>query len=420
MDGGSWTEIFTSKYFGSNDPFTGEILDGRWANLEVPTLTSDFMNNHGIPVDTIFFPDQNEPWHECLYASHISSPYGLLRAPWNYNPAPYLTRFNNINGIKDLSSVNTDILTYYDGIDCEDYHKFIKQMKGKSSNDFLSKVEDESHGNFHFTVAGAGGDHANSANDYLREKYDFDDNDLVVLARAGQKFFKYQLTLALIFIKRPGHVVQTLPVICTNAPWDPKTETLSVSEMPGEVGGPSCVLNPNLAEDEDSVNSILDELFKDWTNVDPEYETKQRFLDLDFSSRVDALSTYISRFQFDGDMASSAAAIDPIFWVAHGSIERLYQKLLFESYITEDKYISTGPSGCSGHAATGTKAWLAGFSFNSDIDPTTITNSDFVSYLNPDSDFYRDNFYSIYDHSDWSTVCAADGIVLFKSTSMKS
>lgn len=31
MDGGSWTEILSSKWFGANDPITGVILDGRWA-----------------------------------------------------------------------------------------------------------------------------------------------------------------------------------------------------------------------------------------------------------------------------------------------------------------------------------------------------------------------------------------------------
>jgi hypothetical protein len=413
--------MFTSKYFGSNDPDTGKILDGRWANLELPTVTTPFLESHGIEVNKLVFPEEEDPWYECLDASHVSSPYGLLRARWNYNPAPYVTRYNNINGVKDLSSVNTDTLQYYDGVDCSDYHRFIKKIKGESIVDFLSKVEDGTHGNLHFTIAGAGGDLAKKANDYLRENYNFNDNDIVVLARAGQKFFKYQLTEALTINDEFKIHAGTLPVICSNTPWDAKTESLVVSKLPGDANGPACFLNPAISQDEDAVNGVIETLFSDWGNTNPEILTKQRFLDLEFPDRVDALSKYLGRFQYEGDMASSAAAIDPVFWVAHGAIERLYQKLIFEDYLVDANYVSIGPDDCSGHAANGKKAWLQGFAFNdAKIDPTAVTNKDFISYLNPQSDFYRDNFNSVYDHSDWPNVCADDNIVLFKSTSEHS
>jgi hypothetical protein len=47
MDGGNWTELLSSKWFGSNDPYTGQIIDGRWANLHIPFMDSEFYINEG-------------------------------------------------------------------------------------------------------------------------------------------------------------------------------------------------------------------------------------------------------------------------------------------------------------------------------------------------------------------------------------
>jgi hypothetical protein len=41
------------------------------------------------------------------------------------------------------------------------------------------------------------------------------------------------------------------------------------------------------------------------------------------------------RYQYDGDMAGSGAAIDPLFWVAHGAVERLFQRIIFEDVLVD-------------------------------------------------------------------------------------
>ena len=48
LDGGGWTELLSSKYFGANDPVTGRITDGRWAMTPIPYVTSEFFTAHGI------------------------------------------------------------------------------------------------------------------------------------------------------------------------------------------------------------------------------------------------------------------------------------------------------------------------------------------------------------------------------------
>jgi hypothetical protein len=91
LDGGSWTDIMTSKYFGKSDPFTGEIIDGRWNSTKMPRATKDFFHQQGVDFETSFFP------LEYLDGQliHTTSPYGLLRAPWNFHPGEYTVRYNN-------------------------------------------------------------------------------------------------------------------------------------------------------------------------------------------------------------------------------------------------------------------------------------------------------------------------------------
>ena len=43
MDGGSWTEILSDKWFGKNDPYSGIVSDSRWKDTKVPGMTS---HNH--------------------------------------------------------------------------------------------------------------------------------------------------------------------------------------------------------------------------------------------------------------------------------------------------------------------------------------------------------------------------------------
>jgi hypothetical protein len=62
LDGGSWTEIMTAKYFGANDPYTGRIVDGRWADTPQPTLTKEFFQQHGVDPDKTWFPVEEEAW----------------------------------------------------------------------------------------------------------------------------------------------------------------------------------------------------------------------------------------------------------------------------------------------------------------------------------------------------------------------
>ena len=105
LDGGNWTEIFSAKWFGKNDPLTGVIVDSRWAYSKTPFVTSEFLNSEMIPDKATFYPLEERSWLlQTDNNPHITSPYGLLRSPWNYNPSPYTTRYNNVNRLPKLDA----------------------------------------------------------------------------------------------------------------------------------------------------------------------------------------------------------------------------------------------------------------------------------------------------------------------------
>ena len=62
LDGGSWTELLTEKYFGSSDPYTGRITNGRWADTKVPYMTPEFLEAEGIDPSHTFFPVEESQW----------------------------------------------------------------------------------------------------------------------------------------------------------------------------------------------------------------------------------------------------------------------------------------------------------------------------------------------------------------------
>ena len=94
-------------------------------------------------------------------------------------------------------------------------------------------------------------------------------------------------------------------------------------------------------------------------------------------------------------------ALDPLFWVAHGSMERVFQKLIFTGEFSDMEYSAT--SHCSGHDSGSSKSWLEGFYF---LDETVVAenvgNGNLTAILDPRSDLYRDLVSFVYDMESFS------------------
>lgn len=92
--------------------------------------------------------------------------------------------------------------------------------------------------------------------------------------------------------------------------------------------------------------------------------------------------------------------MDPLFWVAHGAMERTFQKTVLTDMMSDMTYTKTGA--CSGHSAMSTKAWLDGYYFrNESINAAALTNSQLTAILDPTSDLHRDLVNFVYDTASY-------------------
>jgi hypothetical protein len=82
--------------------------------------------------------------------------------------------------------------------------------------------------------------------------------------------------------------------------------------------------------------------------------------------------------------------------VAHGAVERIFQKAMISGVSSDSDYSFVGS--CSGHGANSPKAWLKGFYLvNETVNTAELTNSQLTNILDPNSDEYRDLINFVYD-----------------------
>jgi hypothetical protein len=88
--------------------------------------------------------------------------------------------------------------------------------------------------------------------------------------------------------------------------------------------------------------------------------------------------------------------MDPLFWVAHGAVERTFQKAVFADIFSDMIYSNAGH--CSGHTSDSTKAWLKGYYFHDEnVLAELLTNAQLTAILVPTSDQYRELVNFVYD-----------------------
>jgi hypothetical protein len=388
MDGGAWTEILSDKWFGKNDPLTGQILDSRWKDTTVPSVTSKLLSEESVPLMAYLFIYDDFKKSD----QHMSNPYGLLRAPWNYNPSEYLTRFNNLNRLPTAALDVPTKFSRYTGSSCSSLKSFFElYVVGKTLTNFLEAVEEQVHDSIRYTFGGAGGDRAAAADAALKNDFQLTDEQMFYVAEAAHEFSETYLSGRFIAFSNN-------PLNCTATPMAVRESgTLESTAVPGEFGGPRCQCNSYYLTSEDKVDELINLYFKHLMDGD------SSLLDKDFESKKGIMQLVCSRMAMDGDLVGSGAAMDPLFWVTHGAVERLYQRVMFEGVLTTDSFANSKRGApCPEHESTTTKSWLSGLSFaDPSIDATTLTNAQLAEILDPRGDKYRDLLTTVYDTSSY-------------------
>lgn len=129
-------------------------------------------------------------------------------------------------------------------------------------------------------------------------------------------------------------------------------------------------------------NTSIATLFSNWNVRSPEFLTS-----LPLEQEQQAMSLICGRMSYDGELATSAAPMDPIFWVLHGAAERLYQSVIFGSLLKDKVYANSNRNQCSGHIEWGKKAWLQGLYMEDEtIELSSMSNTQLAELLDPAGD----------------------------------
>jgi hypothetical protein len=232
--------------------------------------------------------------------AHLSSPYGLLRSPWNYNPSPLLTRYGNVFQIRAVSllgNYSQVVFKPHSGIGCDDFAVFFGFVKGNPLQNFLNTIEDEAHGFLHFTLGGVGGNVAMATVKSLMEDYGFSYSNIASLAISAQAFFKIDIlkkSLAIEFDHR---------VNCSADPW--QNYALTTTADPGQLGGPSCDFADKYYHNDTTLTDLVTHFFL--SDVDQKDRVKTRIATFEFAEKVKLMKLIANMFPYDGDLAGAGA-----------------------------------------------------------------------------------------------------------------
>ncbi len=411
LDGGRSLTVLSDEWFGNSDPTTGEIVTSRFKSIECPRPNTIFYELHGIPVNKTFFPQNEDGWFKSLPYAHTYSMYGLARSQHSFSTAPYVQRFFSVDNLTDVTWMKYDdehdAFDHYEGVQCKDYVTFLwEDAIGAPLETIAKKLEDKTHGPIHRAFGGAGGvgDLYLKNDEEWRRVFNFTDADLVHLSYVthpymknnGPRLFRDPASLSIPSVWNcsniPG-VMYNLEDI--NGP-DEMWKTLPEAGSPG---GVTCDAVDYIYHNETEVDHFLTRSTKKHP-VNFKATIARLLADYTFEEKKYAVKLLNQRYQIDGDMGSSAAAIDPLFWIQHGGVQRFWQTLHYEQVFSDYSFSTTNV--CSGHSAEGVLGWLDGYYFsNPSIKTANIQQHELMEMLDPTSDAYRDFFNYVYESTNY-------------------
>lgn len=291
-----------------------------------------------------------------------------------------------------------------------------------------TNIEYHAHGPAHFAFGGTGGVEANSADELLVEKFGWDDTDLMALAwsthhnlkNAFKQFYESEAESPMVtaYLLSP-----TMPAADPKFGWD--WDKLNANDG-AYVKSLDNFGNTRLMPNYEKLEKIAEEkgitveaaywqyFFVIWGGAEGSFNTKLyekamagNFTDAEYK----AMNTIISqRMPIEGDVATSGASLDPLFWMLHGEVFRMLHRIIFEDAMESYNFTTVSKS-CEGHSSLGQNPWLKGFKFSEagtsrHVAVEEVSNKDLASYLHPLSSDFDDKFDFIFDAADY-TWCPA-------------
>uniref|UniRef100_A0A7S2W3X4 Tyrosinase copper-binding domain-containing protein n=1 Tax=Rhizochromulina marina TaxID=1034831 RepID=A0A7S2W3X4_9STRA len=353
------SELFSAEWFGRTE--NNRIADGRFAQQTVASNRT----------------------------SGTHSPYGFLRAPWNLNPSPFVTRYHKMCGVEP-----TKLLAYEESYFSSEFIQYmsfqwptcashLKLLKKSSWYDFSWEAGYLPHGPVHSWTGGVGGgcdDLEDKLGTYLGTK-NVDMLKTIMFAML-KNFWRYEYTEMPSFCSVDSE--EDCKVRCNSKREDIMTGlvlgTLSKS-LPFKYNIPT--------EDETSVAKII--------ACDSPY--------------------------WPGDHLEAASPAEASFWPIHPTLERLvHYKLLYRPFTdmewihesTSDAHVCArwSSTDCHGHNPEDLTFWpIVHLGVDGSFRDANVKNVELRGMA--DMDNYRLPY--IYDHFRWEH-CEEDGVVFETSS----
>jgi hypothetical protein len=270
---------------------------------------------------------------------------------------------------------------------------FLEKVKGSSKMLASELTESRTHGLIHSAFGGGGGDPAAANDEILKNKFGFLDSDLASITKWSHGMMKND---------GPRLFTRQAPDQwnCSAFPsleYGIERIAASSQDLAEEFGMIECDAPAHFFEDEDSVN----EWFTLFTGAKEFLHTSDNmFARFDINQKRELMKTLANRGQYDGDMHTSAAAADPLFWVQHGGTERLWQWMETRNYFSDEPFVQWEK--CTGHSATGKLRWLQGYNLNDEtLRADNVTIAELTDMLSPRSSAFEDNFNFVYEPTNF-------------------
>ena len=307
-DVGNWSTLgdspmWGSEWFGRAGGEYDTVTEGRWAYIQV----------------------KSNVWGQSKHNS-----YGFMRAPWNNNNRPYVTRKTDLCGIDYISMPSCEVHWY-------------TLDKTHSWYDFGWVLPYEPHGPVHMYVGGA-----LNCNSTMTRVLDYIETlDSTQIQDKGiywhqQRELEYLLRTDMFLSLKNMYRASMLsmPSYC------------SIDTPFLECHG-TCQDLTRLSQTQDSNWETYVEEY--WSSMFAWSSAVSHFSWLDYDVKVEIINIICGLgIGVDGDQLEAGSPMDPSFWPIHPTMERLWQYKKITGTLETETWPSTGfaNSNCYGHNGT--------------------------------------------------------------------
>mmetsp|Transcript_19158 Transcript_19158/g.24856 ORF Transcript_19158/g.24856 Transcript_19158/m.24856 type:complete len:656 (-) Transcript_19158:256-2223(-) len=330
--------VFADDWFGkaSPDNILHTVVDGRWAFAPAKTSAAKF--------------------------SDVHNSYGVLRAPWNNDPTPFMTRNSAIYGYENNMKPSG----------CQEYAFAMRKTSWMS---FSKQLNSAAHGHIHETVGG-------SWNQYFSEANDNSVSPAIYT-------FAHEIQALSKELWRADYI--QCPESCSmDVSWQDCKCECSPEKINGKA--PYDILNDAGVLDEASFYDHSGHLISSWKDDNGTiYYTLPGYTEEESLKIYEDLLYLLCDPGHIGDMYQATSTNDITFWVLHPTVDRLWHfKRLGDQSNFNETWDPYHPCYC--HNPTDYQPFQNLF----DNDTWFYTNMELYEKLSPsspDMPYIYDNFY---------------------------